>query len=186
MTPDDPDLIAWYAAIAAAPADGTLRQVFADWLEETAGEVKCPVDGRYSSQDGLHWQYDSCGPDSKWVLCEKCSGTGSVSNGRAELAAGYRAMGSLGIYPSERHGNAGEGGLTHWFQWINENQHAFGRATGHDVLPEVWCEKLIRNPLGHRCAQATRRQAEDAAALAFARLTESERRKILRDAGVLV
>lgn len=79
---------AFWKAIGDSPADALPRLVYADFLEENAGTVKCGAcaSGYYPGK-----QYEWAGPDSVWVLCPTCSGSGYVSDGRADLAAALRA-----------------------------------------------------------------------------------------------
>ncbi len=87
-TTDPPEVAAFWAAIGARPDDQLRRLVFADWLEERAGTVRC----RECEGDGDVW--DDGGykyAPRKAVTCHTCSGTGYVSNGYADLAAALRA-----------------------------------------------------------------------------------------------
>ena len=77
------------AAVLAAPDDDLPRLVYADYLEENAGEMKCRTcDGKgcpLCGGDGRerHWE---CGE------CPSCGWTGTVSNGNAERAEFIRVQ----------------------------------------------------------------------------------------------
>lgn len=87
---------AFWAAIGAAPDDQLPRLVFADWLDERPGMVKCGCD------DG---SIDSGGttPWGEWISlkCGECNGTRYVSSGSAELAAALRATADRVPWSSE-------------------------------------------------------------------------------------
>ncbi len=77
------------AAVLAAPDDDLPRLVFADHLEENAGEVKCRTcDGKGCPLCG--------GDDAEWHWqcseCPSCEGAGTVSNGNAERAEFIRVQ----------------------------------------------------------------------------------------------
>lgn len=77
---------AFWAAIGSAPDDTLPRLVFADWLEENAGEVVCPqCFGRWEPLDHGNPIRPPCS------RCGGYSGTVMVSDGRAELAEELRA-----------------------------------------------------------------------------------------------
>lgn len=74
------------AAIRESPDDDTPRLVYADWLTERGeelGEVECPqCRGSRGEWDDGGYKYQK----SRWVDCDCCHGTGTVSNGLAERA----------------------------------------------------------------------------------------------------
>jgi uncharacterized protein (TIGR02996 family) len=78
----------FWACIGQMPEDKLRRLVFADWLDERAGEVGCErCDG-----DGLYWDGKGMWHGAhEMYRCKPCSGTGRVSNGFAETAAALRA-----------------------------------------------------------------------------------------------
>jgi uncharacterized protein (TIGR02996 family) len=68
---------ALWAAVGSNPADSLPRLVLADWLEENAGGVNCPL----------------CkGVEEFGRPCKVCRTTGRISDGRAETAAALRAI----------------------------------------------------------------------------------------------
>ena len=85
------DQSALLAAIREQPDDDTLRLAYADYLDGLDTEsVKCPTcDAAWLEQTGVASVYEHAGPDSGWVACETCKGTGFIpdtSNAdRAEL-----------------------------------------------------------------------------------------------------
>ena len=79
---------AFWRAIGANPADQLPRLVFADWLDERPGSVRCgECEGDGDVWDDGGYKYAT----RKVVTCRTCSATGYVSNGNAELAAALRA-----------------------------------------------------------------------------------------------
>jgi len=77
------DEAALLAAIRTHPAEDTPRLAYADWLDENAADVKCydcRGKGRVQVLDGLS-DYDRSP-----AVCDYCSGTGRVSDGRRERA----------------------------------------------------------------------------------------------------
>lgn len=79
---DPPEVAAFWKAIGARPDDQLPRLVFADWLDERAGTVECPEPG--CGNPAIGW--------NGFHRCRRCSGTGYVGNGYAELAAALLAM----------------------------------------------------------------------------------------------
>lgn len=97
-------------------------------------------------------------------------------------AEGYRALGVLGKYPSYGHEDVS---VVVWDRrcpyWVTESD------VKSRVLPLDWYDMLVIRGKGEKCApdwafatNATRRECEDAAALAFSKLP-AERRKQLLD-----
>jgi uncharacterized protein (TIGR02996 family) len=88
---------AFWQAIGANPADQLPRLVFADWLEERQGEVKCDwCGGRGSANPKRHVNFFPAPGQRPYTppgdgKCTKCNGTGFVSDGRADLAAALRS-----------------------------------------------------------------------------------------------
>ena len=98
---DHPDARAFLAAMRAAPDDDTPRLVFADWLEEHAGDVECERCGNPS--DGLTWTDPFAGePRGQLIQCPACGGTGRASDGRRELAELIRVQCGLAAHPGHR------------------------------------------------------------------------------------
>jgi len=89
---------ALWAAIGAMPEDALRRLVLADWYDERAGVVRCErCKGcvRVPCPSCIHWKgrvpkVCSCAGD-RWVLCPTCNGTGTIPDGRADLAMALRA-----------------------------------------------------------------------------------------------
>lgn len=80
MTEED----ALWQAIGAAPEDQLPRLVAADWYDERAGMVYCPL----------------CKGDEQFGRpCKVCKATGRTSNGHAETAAALRA--TVGWLPNQ-------------------------------------------------------------------------------------
>lgn len=159
------------AALDANPDDWQTRLVFADWLEEHAGEVvctKCDPDHRghiYTGMDGM-----------KWIPCGCAKGL--VSDGRRERADGYRALAFRQKHPKGHCGYV-------FFGWKSERGeiHGFPELT----LPDDWYRQLDGYYSQRGWWQPTptevgndRREAEDAAALAFAKLPADRQRELLR------
>jgi uncharacterized protein (TIGR02996 family) len=161
------------AKLDADPSDWQTRLVFADWLEENAGEVDCPRCGG----DGVHTVvvFGKPNPAMKGRrACQVCSGTGRVSDGRKERAEGYRALGRLRLMPHLR-----PGGSCFWQNtMMGLNPHT--RSKRPSALGPRWhrlvCDVVRRNDT----LFASRRAAEDAAALAFAQLPAERRAELLR------
>lgn len=86
MTDDAPFL----RAILSAPDDDTPRLVFADWLDDTAGEKTCPA----CNGAAVRWKGDITlvGKDRYEVPCNTCSGSGRVSDSRHERAEFIRVQ----------------------------------------------------------------------------------------------
>lgn len=95
-TTETPTEAAFWAAIDERPDDQLRRLVFADWLDEQAGTVecgRCGGEGKRTLASDFRVTvgnviYQGTGFS---VNCPACSGTGRVSNGRAELAMALRA-----------------------------------------------------------------------------------------------
>ncbi len=84
MTTTHPTEDAFHAILDAHPDDNTTRLVYADWLDENAGEMRC------HTCSGCVSPY----PDN----CPVCHGRGAVSDGRRERAEGYRALALVSVH----------------------------------------------------------------------------------------
>lgn len=162
----------FHAHLDAHPDDFHARLVFADWLEEHAGDVvctKCDPDHRghiYTGMDGM-----------KWIPCGCVKGL--VSDGRRERAAGYRALGVLGFAP-KHHRPTTNPEHDHWtFQLLPIGRRESPRWTFNieNKSETAWFRGFCEGVFGshHR----TRRAAEDAAALAFANLPAARQAELL-------
>lgn len=133
---ETPTETAFWSSINERPDDGLRRLVFADWLDEQAGTVEC---GRCAPPRAL--------PPYHWT-CPTCSGTGRVSDGRAELARALRATVDRVPKHIPDHGDYEPG-----YYWnclktpvIKDNQisrvekREFAKLTGtpDPVYPEYW------------------------------------------------
>jgi hypothetical protein len=87
-------------------------------------------------------------------------------DGRRERAEGYRVLAQLGLRPESRRGQ--------WWWW---GQGTFCAEPAGD-LPMAW-RQTIRQPMGFGARYPTRREAEDAAALAWPTLPADVRAAIL-------
>lgn len=170
------DEAAFLAAIFAEPDDDTVRLVFADWLEERAGAVACPA----CSGAGL--RLANVGPDGRWVPCPTCRGAEFVPDTRAE---GYRSLARLRRKPHFR------GATLHnyphnYLYGRTDNGIHHCRDTLLCLLPPDWFEAvapLARSSWDWWAEWSARRAAEDAAALAFAKLPAARRAELLAAAG---
>ena len=143
------------AALDRDPGNGFLRLLLADWLDEHAAVnpcERCSGRGLLPSTDG------------DFNYCDHCSGTGTVSDGRRECAAGYRVLAALRLRPYFHHYT----GRWYWSCTVTGRSYS-------SVLKESWFLLLP----GRRNAYPTRREAEDAAALAFGRLPADVQARIL-------
>lgn len=170
----------FHAALDADPAAGMTRWVFAEWLEENARDLPCAAVGRYHADlcDGGRVQ----APNSQFTVeCLHCRGTGTVSDGRRERAAGYRAMAELGHYP-ERY-DWGVGRRVEWSWYSREGyQHIGSQYLPDDWLATLWADARDQardSYHRHWVEYDTRREAEDVAALAFGRLPPDVQARIL-------
>ena len=158
------------AALDADPGNHLLRYALADCLEESAGTVGCPEclgTGRinYGLADGD---------------CGRCSGTGRVSDGRRERAEGYRVLAQLDRVPWKTPSARG------WFfsDWTMPFDVLPNSGPDRSELPVEWLaaigveEDSVPGSSRTRC-YPTRREAEDAAALAWGKLPAAVRAKIL-------
>jgi hypothetical protein len=174
-----PTADALHAQLDADPGNHHLRLVLADALDEAAGAVACPTcDGRgYGRCDRCSGEGCSvygvaangpCGADD----CRHCSGTGRVSDGRAEIAAGLRVLAELGRVP---HRDAGV-----WRWWgIGHNVRLGSLHAPHD-MPDVWRMALgEHHGYGTGARYPTRREAEEHAAIAWHKLTPIQQAAIL-------
>jgi uncharacterized protein (TIGR02996 family) len=95
------DAAAFIAAICADPSDDAPRLIYADWLDENAGEVPCRAtgcnNGRVLRQNYEHVKnrllpaaFDCEGVPLFREKCSACNGTSRVSNGVAERASMIR------------------------------------------------------------------------------------------------
>jgi len=153
------------------PGDRLLRYMLADALEESAGTVGCPEclgTGRinYGLADGD---------------CGRCSGTGRVSDGRRERAEGYRVLAQLDRVPWK--------GLStgSWFysDWTFSFDVLPNSGPDRSELAVEWLAAigLVKDSLpgsGRTRLFPTRREAEDAAALAWHTLPDEVRARILK------
>lgn len=84
---------------------------------------------------------------------------------------GYRCLGVVGKYPEGRK-------LWYWYtHWPSSEPHETPRGTSG--LPRDWWESMLTKQTGF----PTRREAEDAAATAFAKLPPERRRELLNPEG---
>ncbi len=158
------------AALDADPANHLLRYALADCLDESAGTAGCPEclgTGRinYGLADGD---------------CGRCSGTGRVSDGRRERAEGYRVLAQLDRVPWK--------GLTAggWFysNWTFSFDVLPNSGPDRSELAVEWLAAtgLVKDSLPGSVRTRlfpTRREAEDAAALAWGTLPADVRARIL-------
>lgn len=79
------------AAIRAEPGDDIRRLDYADWLDEQPTEVVC------GQCKGRGQAYEFFGPESRWVGCTTCSGTGYVPSGFRERAEFLRMQCELSL-----------------------------------------------------------------------------------------
>lgn len=101
------------------------------------------------------------------VYCDICSGTGSVPDRNARLAAGYRALAEYG-----RAAKLPVPDRLYW--WFGTPEVDDDWANDCALLPMSWRLKMPF-PKGDGASYPTRREAEDAAALAWADATDEER-----------
>lgn len=187
------------AALDADPGNHLLRYALADCLEESAGAVECAVcggDGRSwpgavicgiccgTGGDGSGYTCMGCGGDGQRhppaVKCDRCSGTGRVSDGRRERAEGYRVLAQLGRVPDFEAGR--------WVWWGQGFVMGSGEADSWcppgspDSLPWEWRQAVNGDRWEDETNGArypTRREADDAAALAWGTLPADVRAAIL-------
>lgn len=163
------------AALDTDPGNHLLRYALADCLEESAGTETCAVCGGVGRMDekNYHGAWDS------WS-CNRCSGTGRVSDGRRERAEGYRVLAQLGRVPWK--------GLTTggWFysNWTLSSDALPNSGPDRSQLAVKWLAAIgvVEDSLsgsGRTRSFRTRREAEDAAALAWDTLPAETRAKIL-------
>ncbi len=84
MTDED----AFIRSICLSPEDDAPRGVFADWLDEHAGDAECDNCHGYGQKREFY------GPDDNYdsMECHPCFGTGRISNGFAERAEFIRTQ----------------------------------------------------------------------------------------------
>lgn len=161
----------FHAALDRDPGNGFLRLLLADHLDDNAGTVECPACG-------------GCGHESAYCTtacpgcCPGCHGTGTVSDGRRERAAGFRTLGELGHYPYR-----GARGHSVWFDRAAYIFDVPRVAFRPSHLRAEWF-RLIPRPGGARGPTRlvrfrTRREADDAAALAWSTLPADVQARIL-------
>lgn len=161
---DTPDALAFYRAIEAVPDDPNLRAVFADWLEERGGTEPCRTCGGTGGTSATGYEGEQC---------PRCSGAGYVPDRTLRLARGYRALGEYEVWC-----HRSSDGMFTWFDPWSELNVAGPRRDG---LPQVWFLGLAShvnlNPLCDAWWKdyLTRRDAEDAAALAWCAMTDEQR-----------
>ncbi len=165
-----------YAAVAASPDDAHLRAVLADALEEAEESVACrwcAGRGDVAKEDVYGYLWDE--------TCGTCDGTGYVSNGAAALAEGYRALAESGVRAyTDSHGKS-----VLFFATAEELMNDQRNDPASD-LPIAWYKVTEGvHPDGTMICEmpdvplykvyASRRAAEDAAAMAWTRMTDGDR-----------
>lgn len=118
MTTDEPLLL---RAICEVPDDDTRRLGYADHLDEMAGEVECRCQG----DPKRNLRFDR--KKERWVHgCDWCSGTGRVSDGRAERAEFVRVQVELAGIPFSPISPVHETRADFWFRveggWVPSDQ----------------------------------------------------------------
>jgi uncharacterized protein (TIGR02996 family) len=184
------------AALDANPGDWQTRLVFADWLQECARDLPCPAcKGKGEIRgDGVFSAGKPCLVCGGRVLGPHSyrKGSGFVSDTRAE---GYRALGVLVLYPwfdatAYPWDYRGYGDNLScpgcWSFWYSPSpEPGPGDEADRSYLPMDWFAELpptFRYDDGagvHSEDFWTRREAEDAAALAFAKLPAARRAELL-------
>ncbi len=86
------DQSALLAAILAYPEDDTPRLVFADWLDENEASVTCEACGGSGDDGGHAWDRGMVG------VCNRCNGSGFVSNGYAAKSEFIRVQCELATF----------------------------------------------------------------------------------------
>ena len=133
------------ASILTAPDDDAPRLVYADWLDEHAGDVAC------GWCEGRGW-YDSEPGDGEMSCyacpCYTCRSTGRVSNGHAERAEFVRVQCELARMPWVPHRNAtvaGPGGKQpadpERYDWLRRRERELFPSLKFD-LPYGWSARL--------------------------------------------
>lgn len=178
MTTED----AIHAALDRDPGDAMARLALADWLDENA--VANPCDKCHPAHPGRVWT----GIDGmKWIPCPTCHGTGTVSDGRRERAAGYRALAACGFRPQHLRPVPDNPIHDHWMyqclpfhkgDWYGAVRHTFDLNNADE---EAWFRAVEPRLAG--CHSRSRREADDRFALAFGRLPADVQARIL-DTGV--
>lgn len=168
------------AVLDADPSDWQTRLVFADWLQEHAACFLCKGRGEHRTGyvkcdvRGVH--------DSRRVSkCMGCNGTGICPDPRAE---GYRALGTLRVYPRWWNGSGCWGYLVTNNYWSGDSSVLW---PSH-WLPLLWLEAIEGAIIKHSgCDRLViweggreyRYRAEDATARAFLKLIPEERAAVL-------
>lgn len=134
--------------------------------------------------DALHRELDAhpAAHGTRLILADALEEAGEEW---AEMAEGYRAMGAFGL-------TAHDAGAGFNFGWCrDDNPHVTGKLANPSsrsitwrkyakaALPVCWFRKLAPGATYWAERWKTRREAEDAAALAFAKLPEPRRRELL-------
>lgn len=95
-------------------------------------------------------------------------------------AEGYRALGVQRLYPSKVQMEAGP--------WEGRTARLFGTVSSHECpkaqrLPPDWFKKVRKNKGSDTwwCRYLSRREAEDAVALAFAKLSPERQKQIMEE-----
>ena len=160
------------------PGDQLLRYMLADCLEESAGTVECPKCWPYIRVGKV--PADQWLRNPAWLTCNRCTGTGRVSDGRRERAEGYRVLAQLDRVPWKTPS------ARDWFfsDWTMPFDVLPNSGPDRSELPVEWLaaigveEDSVPGSSRTRC-YPTRREAEDAAALAWGNLPADVRAKIL-------
>jgi len=165
------------AALDADPGNHLLRYALADCLEESAGTVECQQcrgDGCYR-----HLAYRGV-----TISCSTCAGTGRVSDGRRERAEGLRVLAQLGLYACRTEDGWARPGYANPDEYGSDGRDLgvfAGRAVRHCLLPAVWLMAVpdLYGMKPNWVVRDTRREIDDAVALAWDTLPAETRAKIL-------
>ena len=120
-----------------------------------------------------------------WADCLDCSGTGRVSDGRRERAEGYRVLAQLGLYACRTEDGWARPGYANPDEYVSDGRDLdvfAGRAVHHCLLPAVWL-MAVPDPYGMKpnwVVRDTRREIDDAVALAWDTLPDEVRARILK------
>lgn len=116
-------------------------------------------------------------PENHWLRCVYADWLDDRGDPRA---AGYRAMGRLG-----RSAAVFVKGYGHYIGWLWLCGGEFGWDNPR-CLPEEWCLIIVNGRTIRFTNFPSRAAAEDAAAIAWAKLTPEQQARIFADAGVMV